>query len=159
LSQGTTYRHGQSGRLIRILLGIVFAVSVIVFLLVGMAALMMTAIAGLVMLLIGWIFGSLTVTVTLDTLSWWFGPGVWRKRVPLVEIEACEPVRNRWWWGWGIRYYGKGWLYNVEGLDAVEIRLKSGKHIRVGTDEPEALANAVRQAGGIAPARGRGRNQ
>ena len=77
-------------------------------------------------------------------INWWFGPGFWKMRVTIDEIEVCEPVRNRWWWGWGIRYFGRGWLYNVSGLDAIEIRLKSGKHIRIGTDEPEALVAEIR---------------
>lgn len=35
-------------------------------------------------------------------------------------------------------------LYNVSGLDAVELRLKSGENRPVGTDEAQQLANALR---------------
>ena len=38
------------------------------------------------------------------------------------------------------------WLYNVSGLDAVEIVRISGKKFRVGTDEPRALVAALKAA-------------
>jgi hypothetical protein len=53
-------------------------------------------------------------------------------------------VRNRWWWGWGIRRIGRGqWLFNVSGLDAVELSMKNGKTYRIGTDEPQRLCEVV----------------
>jgi len=57
-------------------------------------------------------------------------------------------VRNKWWYGLGIRLTPHGWLYNVSGLDAIEIVRRSGKTFRVGTDEPKALAAALRAARG-----------
>lgn len=39
-----------------------------------------------------------------------------------------------------------GRLYNVSGLDAVELRLKSGEVRRIGTDDPQGLS-AVLQSG------------
>jgi hypothetical protein len=48
--------------------------------------------------------------------------------------------------GWGIRR-GPGFrLDNVSGLDAVELRLKSGEVRRIGTDDPLALAAALKPA-------------
>jgi hypothetical protein len=38
-----------------------------------------------------------------------------------------------------------GWLYNVAGLDAVEIETTEGDVIRIGTDEPDRLANALQE--------------
>ena len=37
------------------------------------------------------------------------------------------------------------WLA-LQGLDAVEIVMKTGKTYRIGTDEPEALEAAIRRA-------------
>jgi hypothetical protein len=34
-------------------------------------------------------------------------------------------------------------LYNVSGLDAVELKLKSGDIHRIGTDDPAGLAAAL----------------
>jgi hypothetical protein len=89
-------------------------------------------------------FSSLTVEVNESELRWYFGPGFWSYRLPLPEIETATVVRNRWWYGWGIRS-GPGFrLYNVSGLDAVELRLKSGDVRRIGTDDPLALADALK---------------
>jgi len=36
-------------------------------------------------------------------------------------------------------------MYNVSGLDAVEIYMKNGKIYRIGTDEPETLCNFIQE--------------
>jgi hypothetical protein len=43
----------------------------------------------------------------------------------------------------GIHLSRFGWLYNVSGFDAVAIILKSGKRFALGTDEPDALLQAL----------------
>ena len=144
MTEPAIYRHTQVGTTIWLFLIIAFLGSIVAVAFAGIAVMLIVAITGLFLFLIGWILGSLTVAIAGGNLSWWFGPGFWKKRVAIDEIESCEAVRNRWWWGWGIRYYGKGWLYNVSGLDAVEMTLKTGKSIRIGTDEPEALVAAIR---------------
>ena len=88
-------------------------------------------------------FGSLTVSVDEVHLSLRFGLTPFRKRVRLADIASFRPVRNKWYFGWGIRYIGTGWLYNVSGLDAVEIVKGDGAVVRVGTDEPDALVRAL----------------
>lgn len=88
-------------------------------------------------------FGSLTVTIDEVHLTLRFGLTPFRKRVRLASIASFQPVRNKWYFGWGIRYIGTGWLYNVSGLDAVEIVLHDGRLLRVGTDQPDALVGAL----------------
>jgi hypothetical protein len=95
------------------------------------------------------LFHSLTVTVTDEVVRAAFGPGLLGKTVRVDEIVDATDVRNRWWYGWGIRLTPHGWLYNVSGFDAVEIRLATGTRVRIGTDEPVALARAVRAAAGL----------
>lgn len=90
-----------------------------------------------------WVFSSLTVEADESEVRWFFGPGVWRKRMARAEIASVEQVRNKWWWGFGIRLTPHGWLYNVAGLDAVQITGKDGKTLRIGTDEPQKLAAAL----------------
>ncbi len=92
------------------------------------------------------LFSTLTVEVTEDAVSLRFGPGLVRKTIPVAEIRAAVPVRNRWWYGWGIHRTPRGWLYNVSGMEAVELELATGRHLRIGTDDPEALAGAIREA-------------
>ena len=102
-------------------------------------------VAGL-MVIIAVLFSSLTVEVGDGELRFHFGPGFWRKRFPLDEITGATPTQSSWWEGWGIRFTPRGMLYNVSGTNAVEIELPSGKRFRIGTDEPEALVQAVRTA-------------
>ena len=75
-----------------------------------------------------------------------FGPGIIRKRARLAEIVGCEPIRVRWWYGWGIHLTPFGWLYNVSGLDAVAITLRAGRKFALGTDDPHGLTAAIRDA-------------
>jgi hypothetical protein len=102
----------------------------------------------IVMLIIGVLFSSLTVEVGDNEVRWHFGPGLWRYRLALDEVRDIAVVRNHWWNGWGIRM-GYGFrLYNVSGLDAVELQLKSNEVRRIGTDDPQGLAEALRESRG-----------
>jgi hypothetical protein len=89
------------------------------------------------------LFPSLTVVVEDRALIVYFGTGLIRRRIDLADVRAARPVRNRWYVGWGIRYIGNGWLWNVSGLQAVELELRDGRRFRVGSDEPESLASAI----------------
>jgi len=90
------------------------------------------------------LFSSLTVEVGEGELRWYFGPGLWRYRLPLDRIEDIAIVRNRWWNGFGIRMRPGFRLYNVSGLDAVELRLGPNDIRRIGTDDPRGLADALK---------------
>ena len=90
------------------------------------------------------VFSSLTVEVGENELRWSFGPGFWTYRLPLGDIETVAIVRNCWWNGFGIRVRSGFRLYNVSGLDAVELQLKSHDIRRIGTDDPQGLANALK---------------
>lgn len=92
------------------------------------------------------LFYALTVEIDATHLSFRFGIGWIRKHVPLAEIVEAKPVRNSWLYGWGIHRTPHGWLYNVSGWEAVDIWLVSGKRFRLGTDEPQKLAQALRVA-------------
>lgn len=72
--------------------------------------------------------------------------GVIRKRVPLGMITSAEPVRTNILESWGIHLSRFGWLYNISGYDAVAIRMKNGQHFALGTDESQALSDAIRAA-------------
>lgn len=89
---------------------------------------------------------ALTVTIDHQFLRVRFGPGVFFKKFPLSEITACGSKYKTYIWGWGIRYYFGGWLYNIAGFKSVEIIFKNGKKARIGTDEPEKLAAAIQAA-------------
>ena len=92
------------------------------------------------------LFYKLTITINEETLCASFGIGMIRKRVSVPEIATCEPIRIRWWYGWGIHLTPYGWLYNVSGLGAVAITLRNGRKFALGSDDPHGLAEAVRAA-------------
>jgi hypothetical protein len=106
---------------------------------------------GAVLLLAGVVFSSLTIEVDDGELRSHFGPGFWRKRVRLADVEGAELAPSTWWEGWGIRITPRGMLYNVSGTGAVEVRLRSGERFRLGSDEPEALLRAIRAGLGPPP--------
>ena len=92
------------------------------------------------------LLGSLTVTVDEEAVTARFGIGQIRRKIKISDIRAATRVRNKWYYGWGIRMLETGWMFNVSGLDAVELELKNGARFRVGTDEPEELVSAIRSS-------------
>lgn len=93
------------------------------------------------------LFYDLTVEVNDEFIRLRFGIGLIRKKFRLADVVKCAPVRNRWWMGWGIHGWpgrNRGWLFNVSGWDAVELKLKSGVTYRIGTDEPQQLAEFIK---------------
>jgi hypothetical protein len=88
-------------------------------------------------------FYKLTIQVDADTLRASFGTGLIAKRVRIADIASSEPIRIRWWYGWGIHLTPYGWLYNVSGLDAVVITLRNDRKLALGTNDPQGLARAI----------------
>ncbi|MGB6536235.1 MAG: hypothetical protein WBF58_09765 [Xanthobacteraceae bacterium] len=95
---------------------------------------------------VAWLFSSLTVIVSNGELQWYFGSGAWKYRLARADIAAIAVVRNSVLSGFGIRMRPGFRLYNVSGLDAVEMRLTNGEIRRIGTDDPSGLAAALRDA-------------
>lgn len=100
-------------------------------------------VAAVVMMVSAFAFSSLTITVRDGQLSWWFGPGIVKKTVPLATIVSAEPTTTSIINGWGIHPTGRGWLYNVAGRQAVLITQQDGKRFLLGTDEPDSLAQVI----------------
>jgi hypothetical protein len=92
-------------------------------------------------------FFKLKVTVDQASVRLRLGIGLVRVSVSLADIASAEAVKGRWYHGWGIRFLGDGWLYSVNSLDAVELKLKNGRRCRIGTNDPAGLLTAVRGAG------------
>jgi len=105
----------------------------------------LTLIALIIVLVILGTFSRLTVTVDDQMIKIQFGLRIIRKTFPLKEIEAYRVVKNPWYYGWGIRFTPRGWLFNVSGFSAIELRMKNGKLYRIGTDEPDNLAKALNE--------------
>lgn len=107
--------------------------------------------AGLVLVgLLAANFAVFTVRVGPDEVAWRFGPGPIGWRVPLRRVRGVETARDPWYWGWGVRWTRRGWLWRATGLETVWLELDSGRSVGVGVREPEQLASAVRERIGAA---------
>jgi hypothetical protein len=86
------------------------------------------------------LFYGLTITLTDEVLKISFGIGVIRKSIKLENIKSTEVVRNPWYYGLGIKFIPNGMLYNVQGLNAVELTFKNERKIvRIGSPECNIL--------------------
>ena len=142
------YRHSQYGFtwLFVIVWMVIVMALVAVFGNEETDAVLILAVTGAFLLLIGAItfwFSRLTIAIADDDVTAYFGAGWPRRSIKRHEIIGFRKERNKWWYGWGVRKVPGGWMYNVWGLDAVELELASGKKFRLGTDEPDDLAAAL----------------
>ncbi len=128
------YSHTQIGYAAIIVLLVTFSI-----MLNTKASWFMFGVIGICMILMT----TLTVKVTDKDIVWFFGPYFLKKNIPLIDVHSTSTVKTSWYNGIGIRYLGDAVLYNVSGLKAVKIQLKSGDIIMIGTDEPQKLQNAI----------------
>ena len=139
----TTYRHAQTGY------AIIYALLVPAFIGFAVATVSpMTRVAlipAAILLLSALLFWKLTIEIDHEILRASFGLGLVRKTARVADIVSCEPIRIRWWYGWGIHLTPYGWLYNVSGWDAVAITLRNGRHFSLGTDDPQGLTAVIRR--------------
>lgn len=137
----TSYRHTQIGHtiiypMIAIALLSAFLVGAYTNALIGFVILAVVAITTL-------IFSKLTIVVNDMFVRAIFGPGFTFRKISVADIAECEPIRIRWWYGWGIHLTPYGWLYNVSGWDAVALKLRNGRRVSLGTDQPNELCAAI----------------
>ena len=142
------YKHTQIGYLI---IGGLFGIAIFLAITgivapAGRDGLLISAIIEVILLICAIVFSKLTIKIDGESLEASFATGLIRKKVPLAEIAEFEPVRISWWHGWGIHLTPYGWLYNVSGLDAVAIRLRSGQKFALGTDDADGLTAAIRRS-------------
>lgn len=130
----TRYKHTQIGYpIIGGLVGIAIFLAITgVVAPAGRDGVPIIAIIEVILLICTIVFSKLTIKIDGESLEASFATGLIRKKVPLAEVAEFEPVRISWWHGWGIHPTPYGWLYNVSGLDAVVIRLRSGQKVRAG---------------------------
>ncbi len=143
------YEHTQPGTLIRVILATILVVaSAAAFypILQGREPELPALIPAAVLLGVLCLFHSLTVKVTSNDIVISFGPGLFQKSFMIADLERAAVVRTRWYHGWGIKKIWGGWLFSVSGFDAVQIDLRNGKLYQIGTDEPQRLQEAIRQA-------------
>ncbi len=138
------YEHTQVGYFI--IVGIVAAMIAIGVILLNTGNNWIAVAVVVVLAVVLILFHSLTVVINEEELVVQFGHGAIRKRFKLNEIESCQAVRVPWYWGWGIRSTPQGMAFRVSGFDAVHVKLSTGREYLIGTDVPQELKQAIKQA-------------
>jgi hypothetical protein len=83
--------------------------------------------------LIKWVIGA-----SIELIFIIAGMNVWNSSAMAYSLLGVLPVVVL-----TSRITPHGWLYNVSGLDAVEIQLCSGKKFRIGTDQSSELTSIL----------------
>lgn len=140
------YKHTQIGYLIIFTFLVVFLTFGIILTQAGFNFITLATMFCILFILAS--FMSLKVIIDEKYLRIKFGYGIFRKRFMLGGIISARIVKNHWYNGWGIRLWlwPRMWIYNVSGFDAVDVKTKNGETYRIGTDEPNKLAQAIIQA-------------
>jgi hypothetical protein len=145
VSMAVSYKHTHIGY--SILIPVLIVLILIGYLtIVLVPAFQWTGYITIILLIALVLFASLNVIIENNFLEIRFGIGLIRRKFPLDEYELVGVVKNPWYYGWGIRFISHGRLYNVSGSYAVEMRTKDGMVIRIGSDEPEKLDEAIKQS-------------
>jgi hypothetical protein len=136
------YKHTQIGYFLIIVLGIaiLFVGSLAIRTNFNSAAVLPL----MVMVLCLGTFATLTVEVDDQAIRLRFGIGMLRKRFLLNDVQAYQAVQNPLYYAWGIHAIPDGWIFNVSGLQAMELQMKNGRKYRIGTDDVQGLVNAVK---------------
>lgn len=102
-------------------------------------------------LLIGEFLSPMRTTLLPDELQIRFGRRT-RFRIPLKNVvrayaRTYHPMRE--YGGWGIRYApNQSRAFNMRGDRGVQLVLRSGQRVLIGSQTPEELAEAIRKAAG-----------
>ena len=90
------------------------------------------------------IFYKLTIYLSDISISFKLGIGMVTRKYLFADIQSCKAVRNDPLTGIGIRKIQDGWLYNVSGLNAIELTFKNSKSkVRIGTDKPDEITEIL----------------
>lgn len=98
----------------------------------------------LLMAIAALLFYGMTTEIDGESISVWFGVGLIRKKIPLSRIVATETVKSPWYYGWGIRLIPNGWMFNIRGPHAIELKFNDSDRIfRIGSMHPDVLKKEI----------------
>lgn len=140
----TKYRHTQYGAL----MFIVFLMAGVLIAVVAVAIIAEGRTLAAVIMILGYLLGlgmfySSTIEISEEKLKFWFGIGIVRKTFVLSEIQSSKEVDIPWYYFWGVKSIPGGWLWSIAPGTGVEIVLKNGSLVLLGTNQPEKLKQAV----------------
>ena len=103
----------------------------------------------IILSIVSFLFHSLNIQVNNYVVHWSFGPGFWKKSIKVGNIISMRQVNTKWYYGLGIRFIASGWLYIVTGTTAVELELKNGSKVYLGTNDAQNLIKAIKSQSSI----------
>ena len=89
----------------------------------------------------------LETEVRYDGIQIRFFPFLLRtKKVAFTELSSCEARTYRpllEYGGWGVRLGAKGWAYNASGREGVELQLRDGRMLLIGSQRSHELCQVI----------------
>jgi hypothetical protein len=142
-----TKKYTQFGTLSVVVMGSCLTFCIVMMIVSGFNDLSPIGILGfiaLIMIICLLIFYKLTIYIDDTYIQFKLGIGLIAKKYLTSDIQSCKSVRNNPLSGIGIRKIPKGWLYNVSGLNAIELTFKNQKSIvRIGTNQPDEITEVI----------------
>lgn len=142
-----TKKFTQIGTISLIVLIPILVFSLIMIITSGFKDLIIVSVFGfiaLTMVICLLIFYKLTISLDDSSISVRLGVGLVTKKYMFSDIQSCNTVRNDPLLGIGIRIIPGGRLFNVSGLNAIELTFKNKKSkVRIGTDKPDEIAEIL----------------
>jgi hypothetical protein len=68
-----------------------------------------------------------------------------------VEVRTYKPILEYGGWGMRLGIFGKGKAINISGNKGVQLVLKNGKRLLIGTQKPEEIKQYLKGIGKILP--------
>ena len=89
-------------------------------------------------------FARLDTRVDGDGITWSFTFGIPGGHVDFANLANARVTQTNLLEGWGIHWtIWHGWLWNVQGFQAVELECRDGRDVTIGTDDPQGLLQAI----------------
>jgi hypothetical protein len=99
-------------------------------------------------------FYQLTIVVDAQQITLIYGIGLIRIRLYPKEVLQVKSIKIPWYHGFGIRVVSKGMLYNISGLNGVELnyveqkpgQASTQKIVWLGSNDAYALQEAIKRS-------------
>ena len=90
------------------------------------------------------LFYGMTTKIDSEKINITFGVGLIQKNIAVAKIKSVKTAKSSWLSGWGIRFIRNGMLYNISGLNCVELSFHdTDRIIKIGTKDSAHLKTEI----------------
>ena len=150
-SMPRAYMHVQRGYLLVGMLAITSSATLVTMWVAGLS--LLASIALLLQSMTALAFCSSVVEIANGQLSVRYGPGWINRKIAIRDIVSGGIVVSPFAYGWGVRREGRGYSWRLSQAAAVELQLRNRRRVRIGTDRPFELIEAINSARRLARSR------